>query len=168
MQAALGSGPRYESITPLLKKLARLGQTTDPIQPDEIAEALYLLLDDKLTDTQSAALLSLLHQKKKDQDTAIIGESLRCIIQPKIDEATLQQVISTRRKPEGNYLGGLVSQSFNYQNNTPLSLYLVRTRRYRWQCHFNSCLCGSHCIVHCVSIPPSLPARLHGRKLTHS
>ncbi|KAF7588966.1 anthranilate phosphoribosyltransferase [Aspergillus hancockii] len=122
MQGALGNDSRHESITPLLNRLVHFGGITDPIHPDEIAKALNLLLDDKLSDSQSAALLSLLHHKKKDRkdrEVAIIGETLRCIIQLKIDVANLQQVISTRGKPEGNYLGGLCELAGTGGNATP-------------------------------------------------
>ncbi|KAB8230764.1 glycosyl transferase [Aspergillus alliaceus] len=97
-----------EPITPLLKKLAHPLEPNEPVQASEVAGALTMLLEDKLNETQAAALLSLLHYKKKDQDIAVIDESIPRIsqMQPNIEAVALKRVISERSAFEGNYLGG--------------------------------------------------------------
>ncbi|KAE8388495.1 glycosyl transferase [Aspergillus alliaceus] len=96
-----------EPITPLLKKLAHPLEPNEPVQASEVAGALTMLLEDKLNETQAAALLSLLHYKK-DQYIAVINESIPRIsqMQPNIEAVALKRVISERSAFEGNYLGG--------------------------------------------------------------
>ncbi|KAE8150556.1 glycosyl transferase [Aspergillus avenaceus] len=127
MQAAQGGDSRYETITPLLNKLARFDEATHQVDPDEIAQGLSLLLNDKLTETQSSALLSLLHHKKKDRDVSVIAAAIRRIVQPKIDAARIQNIISTRGKPEGDYLGGLCELTGTGGNATPTLAALTTT-----------------------------------------
>ncbi|KAE8146482.1 nucleoside phosphorylase/phosphoribosyltransferase catalytic domain-containing protein [Aspergillus avenaceus] len=113
--------PRYVSITPLLKELANPSEWTDPVQASKIAGALSLLLDDKLNETQAAALLSLLHYKKKDQDVAVINECVRTIsqAQPAVEHAAVRKIVSDRGLARGRYSGGLCEIAGTAGNATP-------------------------------------------------
>ncbi|RHZ63442.1 uncharacterized protein CDV56_107586 [Aspergillus thermomutatus] len=64
----------YVSIEPTLKKLAQQSDASDPGLAAEIANALSLLLDEKLSELQAAALLALLHHRNKDKDVNVISE----------------------------------------------------------------------------------------------
>ncbi|KAF5864044.1 anthranilate phosphoribosyltransferase [Aspergillus alliaceus] len=116
-----------EPIT-LLKKLAHPLEPNEPVQASEVAGALTMLLEDKLNETQAAALLSLLHYKK-DQDIAVINESIPRIsqMQPNIEAVALKRVISERSAFEGNYLGGFCEIVGTAGSATNYSLLLRQT-----------------------------------------
>ncbi|KAF7155831.1 hypothetical protein CNMCM5623_008711 [Aspergillus felis] len=66
---------------------------SDPSLAAEIANALSLLLDEKLNELQAAALLSLLHLREKDKDIIVISECIRSLAaaQAKVDAAALNR-----------------------------------------------------------------------------
>ena len=104
--------PNQVSISPLLQKLA-YPTTLVPVDPAEIASAFALIFEDRLSAIQTAALLTLLHSTGKDRDAQVIALcSLRMReAASQIEKSSLQIAIKARGKKEGNYGGGLVSES---------------------------------------------------------
>jgi hypothetical protein len=107
------SSSQYVSIDPTLNKLAKPLDASNSGLVAEIANALSLLLDGKLSETQAAALLSLLHHREKDKDIVVILECIHLLAptQAKVDTAALNRVISDRNLACGQYQGGLASFS---------------------------------------------------------
>ncbi|PKX89391.1 nucleoside phosphorylase/phosphoribosyltransferase catalytic domain-containing protein [Aspergillus novofumigatus IBT 16806] len=114
------SSSQYASIDPTLKKLAQSLNASDSSSAAEIANALALLLDGKLSETQAAALLSLLHHREKDKQIVVILECIRLLAaaQVKVDTAALNRVVSGRNLARGKYQGGLCDISGTGGNAT--------------------------------------------------
>ncbi|KAL2848514.1 glycosyl transferase [Aspergillus pseudoustus] len=100
--------PESISISPLLKKLAYPASEV-AVEASEIASAFALIFEDRLSDVQTAALLTLLHSTQLDKDPEVIAKcSLRMRAAARqVDKAALQKAIQSRGKSEGKYRGGL-------------------------------------------------------------
>lgn len=111
------------SISPLLNRLAY--SPTADISAAEIASAFALIVEDRISDIQSAAFLTLLHSTGKDRQADVIAKCSHHMREAacQIDRASLLKVVKARGRPEGNYEGGLVSimrmiSSFRFLNLT--------------------------------------------------
>ncbi|KAL4933896.1 anthranilate phosphoribosyltransferase [Aspergillus undulatus] len=96
------------SIAPLLKKLAYPASEV-AVEPSEIASAFALIFEDRLSDIQTAALLTLLHSTQLDKHPEVIAKCSHRMREAALqtDKAALKQAIQSRGKKEGNYMGGL-------------------------------------------------------------
>lgn len=96
----------YVSITTILQHLADSSATVS-----EIVDAVALIFQNKLSQVQTASLLSLLNATGRDQDPAVIA---RCAARMReagspVNCNLLQDTISLRmpEKADGSYRGGL-------------------------------------------------------------
>ncbi|KAJ5149749.1 hypothetical protein N7448_001327 [Penicillium atrosanguineum] len=110
----MANSPKHErpesvSISPLLKRLAYPATADIQVSADDIASAFALIFEDRLSDIQTAALLTLLHSTGKDKDAAIIAKCSHRMREAatQIDKASLKKAVKARGKSEGNYKGGL-------------------------------------------------------------
>ncbi|KAJ5570138.1 uncharacterized protein N7459_009568 [Penicillium hispanicum] len=101
--------PEVVSISPLLKRLAYPSTTEIRVSAEDIASAFALIFDDRLSDIQTAALLTLLHSTGKDKQADVIAKCSHRMREAacQIDKDSLQKVVKTRGRREGNYNGGL-------------------------------------------------------------
>ncbi|OJJ57508.1 hypothetical protein ASPSYDRAFT_59025 [Aspergillus sydowii CBS 593.65] len=108
MAAETRQKPESISISPLLKRLAYPASEV-AVEATEIASAFALIFEDRLSDIQTAALLTLLHSTQLDKNAEVIA---KCSYRMReaashTDKAALTQAIQSRGKHEGNYKGGL-------------------------------------------------------------
>lgn len=75
----------------------------------EIAHDISLIFENKLSPVQTGSLLTALHFTGWDRRADVLAEASAAMRRhaAKIDFQNLENVISKRRRPEGNYLGGL-------------------------------------------------------------
>lgn len=108
MTATNGS-PDFVSITPLLKRLATLQGAIDAT-PQEIAAAVELIFENKISSIQFALLLWALHTTGKDHDPEVMAAAAGYMraAAAQVDRKSLHDAISSKIKPEGKYGGGLV------------------------------------------------------------
>lgn len=105
--------PEVISISPLLKRLAYPATADIQVSAEDIASAFALIFEDRLSDIQTAALLTLLHSTGKDKDAAVIAKCSHRMREAasQIDKASLKKAVKARGKREGKYNGGLVRKS---------------------------------------------------------
>lgn len=101
-------GERSEviSISPLLQSL--VGQKVQHTTADEIAAALALSFDNRLSEAQCSSLLTLLRATRQDRDPLVIAkcaESMRNAA-AQVNRTALRDVVRSRGRKEGNYRGG--------------------------------------------------------------
>jgi hypothetical protein len=99
----------YVSITPLLKQLATI-ESAKKANPQEIAAAVELIFENKISPVQFALLLWALHTTGLDHKPDILAATagyMRAAC-PQVDRKALQDVVNAKAKAEGNYRGGLV------------------------------------------------------------
>jgi anthranilate phosphoribosyltransferase len=101
--------PEPVSISPLLKRLAYPSTADIRVSAEDIASAFALIFEDRLSDIQTAALLTLLHSTGKDKDAAVIAKCSHRMREAatQVDKASLKKAVKARGKNEGNYKGGL-------------------------------------------------------------
>ncbi|OJJ49393.1 hypothetical protein ASPZODRAFT_129848 [Penicilliopsis zonata CBS 506.65] len=101
--------PESVSITPLLQRLAYPATAQVEVSAGEIASAFALIFENRLSDIQAAALLTLLHSTGRDRDAEVIAKCSQRMrdAATSVDKASLSQVIETRGRKEGNYYGGV-------------------------------------------------------------
>lgn len=104
----------FVSISLLLQRLAYSHTLQTPVSAEEIASAFALILENQVSDIQTAALLTLLHSTGKDKEADVIAQCSRRTRDAacQIDKDTLEKAIKIHSKKEGTYRGGLVSFSF--------------------------------------------------------
>lgn len=109
MAAETRQKPDSISISPLLKRLAYPASEV-AVEAAEIASAFALIFEDRLSDIQTAALLTLLHSTQLDKNAQVIAKCSYRMREAafQTDQAALTQAIQSRGKHEGNYKGGLV------------------------------------------------------------
>lgn len=104
---SLPADPTTVSISPLLNSLT--GQNSYRVSADEIAAALALILDNRLSAVQCSSLLTVLHSTERDREPLTIAkcaEAMRAAAaQP--DRKALRQVLRSQERKEGTYRGGL-------------------------------------------------------------
>ncbi|KAI1275291.1 glycosyl transferase [Xylaria sp. FL0933] len=81
----------------------------EKVTAKEIAEAISLIFVNKLSPVQTGSLLTALHFTGWDRRADVLAEASAAMRRhaAKIDFQGLENVISNKRRPEGNYLGGL-------------------------------------------------------------
>lgn len=97
------------SITPLLKRLWHESPATKP-NADEIAAALALIFTNSLSEVQTGALLTCLHFTDRDRQADVLAKCSKAMrdFSTGIDVNSLEELLKTRGRKEGNYHGGLV------------------------------------------------------------
>ncbi|OQN98854.1 hypothetical protein B0A48_15200 [Cryoendolithus antarcticus] len=98
-----------ESIAPLLKQLVTL-ESAKKVDSQEIAAAVKLIFDNRISPLQFGILLYALHTTGLDHEPAVLAATaahMRAAC-PQIDRDALHRVIESKGKAEGNYRGGLV------------------------------------------------------------
>jgi len=106
--------PEPVSISPLLKRLAYpAAEGVKEVTAEEIAAAFALIFEDRLSVIQTAALLTLLHSTGKDKESDVIAKCSHRMREAasQIERSSLKKVIRARGKKEGQYRGGLVSET---------------------------------------------------------
>ncbi|GLI75282.1 anthranilate phosphoribosyltransferase [Penicillium ochrochloron] len=108
------SSPKYEkpevvSISPLLQRLAYPATADIRVSAEDIASAFALIFEDRLSDIQTAALLTLLHSTGKDRQADVIAKCSHRMREAacQIDKTELKKIVKARGRREGNYHGGL-------------------------------------------------------------
>lgn len=123
IMAAAGEKPEPVSISPLLKSLAYPAASEIQVSAEEIASAFALIFEDRISEIQTAALLTLLHSTGKDRESDVIAkcsQRMREAASP-IEKQPLKKAVKTRGRKEGNYRGGLVSNYlYGYTGRTQL------------------------------------------------
>jgi anthranilate phosphoribosyltransferase len=99
----------FISISPLLKQLA-IPESTKTVNAVEIAAAVRLIFDDRISPVQFGLLLYALHTTGRDHDAEVLAataQGMRAAC-PQIDRKILGEAVKSRGKAEGGYAGGLV------------------------------------------------------------
>ncbi|KAK0745005.1 glycosyl transferase [Apiosordaria backusii] len=96
-------------IKPLLSRLWPVGHP-DTVSPDEIANAISHFFTNQVSDVQAGSLLMCLHFTGLDRQAEVLSKTAQAMLKSaaKIDVSELREVIDKRRRPEGDYHGGLV------------------------------------------------------------
>ncbi|MCJ1284722.1 anthranilate phosphoribosyltransferase [Xylographa opegraphella] len=95
------------SISLLLAALA--GPSSQHVPASEIASALALIFDNRLSPVQCSSFLTLLHVTKRDHDPLVIAKCASAMrsAAAQVDRATLREAVRCRGRKEGSYRGGL-------------------------------------------------------------
>ncbi|KAL3450997.1 glycosyl transferase [Aspergillus insuetus] len=156
------------SISPLLKKLAYPASEV-AVEASEIASAFALIFEDRLSDIQTAALLTLLHSTQLDKHPEVIAKCSHRMREAarQTDKAALHKAIQSRGKSEGKYRGGLCDivgtggdshSTFNISTTSSIlasPLLVVAKHGNRAQTSFS----GSADVLQAVTpIPPKITA----------
>ncbi|KAL4861721.1 hypothetical protein BDV12DRAFT_59569 [Aspergillus spectabilis] len=168
MSAQTRQKPESVSISPLLKKLAYPASEV-AVEASEIASAFALIFEDRLSDIQTAALLTLLHSTQLDKDAEVIAMCSHRMREAarQTDRDALRKAIQSRGKNEGNYRGGLCDivgtggdshSTFNISTTASIlasPLLLMAKHGNRAQTSFS----GSADVLNAVSpVPPKIGA----------
>ncbi|MCJ1479594.1 anthranilate phosphoribosyltransferase [Lambiella insularis] len=99
--------PQIISISPLLTSLS--SSTSDKVPAHEIAAALALIFDNRLSPVQCSSLLTCLRTSKRDRDPAVIAKCAEVMREAaaQVDRKALRDVVRRRGRKEGSYRGGL-------------------------------------------------------------
>jgi anthranilate phosphoribosyltransferase len=99
--------PQTTSIAPLLNSLS--GPTCHAVIAEEIASALALIFDNRLSPIQCASLLTILKTTGRDWEPAVIAKCAARMrdAAAQVDKHALRDVIRRRGRKEGNYRGGV-------------------------------------------------------------
>lgn len=102
--------PEPVSISPLLQRLAYPTKGDIRVSAEDIASAFALIFEDRLSQIQTAALLTLLHSTGKDREADVIAKCSHCMREAacQVEKTALKKVVKARGKREGKYEGGLV------------------------------------------------------------
>ncbi|KAI1437241.1 anthranilate phosphoribosyltransferase [Xylaria sp. CBS 124048] len=95
-------------IRPLLQRLWP-NPEEQKVTAHEIAEAISLIFVNRLTPVQTGSLLTALHFTGWDRRADVLAEASAAMRRhaAKIDAQALENAISSRKRPEGKYFGGL-------------------------------------------------------------
>ncbi|KAI0206509.1 anthranilate phosphoribosyltransferase [Astrocystis sublimbata] len=95
-------------IRPLLQRLWP-DPAKENVTAHEIAEAISLIFVNKLSPVQTGSLLTALHFTGWDRRADVLAEASAAMRRhaTQIDFQSLDSLISSKRRPEGNYAGGL-------------------------------------------------------------
>lgn len=117
--------PEPVSISPLLQRLAYPTRADIRVSAEDIASAFALIFEDRLSQIQTAALLTLLHSTGKDKEADVIAKCSHRMREAacQVDKASLRKAVKARGKREGQYEGGLVGY-------TESPAHIVNTNRF--------------------------------------
>jgi anthranilate phosphoribosyltransferase len=106
------NGNGFVSISPLLKKLSTL-ESAQSVPPQEVAAALALIFENRVSPVQFSLLLWALHTTHFDHRPAVLAECAASMRSAgaQADKLTLRATVERKARREGNYNGGLVSTS---------------------------------------------------------
>ena len=98
--------PEIVSISPLLQSLA--GHNPQNVTASEIAAALALIFDNRLSVVQCSSLLTLLRATKRDREPLVIAKCAKSMrnAAAQVDRKALQEMVQSRGRKEGGYRGG--------------------------------------------------------------
>ena len=98
--------PQTVSIAPLLNALMAHG--SEAITPDEVASALALIFENRLSPVQCASLLTILHFSKLDLESRFVAKCAARMrdAASQIDYKSLREIVRRRGRKEGSYRGG--------------------------------------------------------------
>ncbi|KAL3420822.1 anthranilate phosphoribosyltransferase [Phlyctema vagabunda] len=105
---AESGAPQKISISPLLRRLWPDPGATK-VTAEEVATAISYIFTDQLSDVQTGALLTCLHFTGWDRRPDVIARCAEAMrnAASQVDKSHLQEVVASRGRPEGEYLGGL-------------------------------------------------------------
>lgn len=105
-----GESQGFVSVTPLLKQLAVLDKALKAT-PKDIAAAVTLVFENRISPIQFSLLLWALHTTGMDHNPEVLASTASYMrsAAAQVDRRTLRSAVMSRGKPEGNYHGGLVS-----------------------------------------------------------
>jgi len=103
------SDPSYVSVAPLLRLLLDSNTLSQENLAREIAAAIALVPQGKLSDIQCASLLTLLRTTSLDEDAQVIAEVAKIMraAATQINKPQVLAAFETRKPKEGHYEGGL-------------------------------------------------------------
>ncbi|KAK4553159.1 anthranilate phosphoribosyltransferase [Recurvomyces mirabilis] len=98
----------FVSVTPLLKRLSTL-ESARQVQASEIAAAVGLIFDNRISPIQFALLLWALHTTGQDHSPEVLAACAASMrgMAAQVDVKALRQAVSSRSLTEGHYAGGL-------------------------------------------------------------
>lgn len=104
-----GENQGFVSVTPLLKQLAVLDKALKAT-PKDIAAAVTLVFENRISPIQFSLLLWALHTTGMDHNPEVLASTASYMrsAAAQVDRHTLRSAVMSRGKPEGNYHGGLV------------------------------------------------------------
>jgi anthranilate phosphoribosyltransferase len=100
----------FVSISPLLKRLSTV-ESAQNVPPQDVAAALALIFENRVSPVQFSLLLWALHTTHFDHQAAVLAEcaaSMR-LAGAQADKSALRAVVERKARGEGKYNGGLVS-----------------------------------------------------------
>jgi anthranilate phosphoribosyltransferase len=102
----------FVSISPLLKKLS-IVESAQTVPPEEVAAALALIFENRVSPVQFSLLLWALHTTHFDHQAAVLAECAASMRSAgaQADRSALRAVVERKARREGGYSGGLVSTS---------------------------------------------------------
>lgn len=102
------------SISALLKRLSSVESTKD-VKAEEVAAALALIFTDAISPVQFGLLLWALHVHEGDTHPKVLTACSQVMREAaaQVDADVLGDVVKRKAKPEGAYMGGLVSSSLH-------------------------------------------------------
>ena len=100
----------YVSISSLLKRLSTK-ESTKNVKAEEVAAALALVFTNSLSPVQFGLLLWALHVTEGDHHPKVLTACAQAMREAaaQVDEDALIDVVRRKGRPEGQYMGGLVS-----------------------------------------------------------
>lgn len=99
--------PQLISISPLLTSLS--DSSIVKVTAGEIASALALIFENRLSPVQCASLLTLLRVTQRDRDPEVIAKCAEAMrsASAQVDRKALRDVVRRQGRKEGSYKGGL-------------------------------------------------------------
>lgn len=106
---AIAERQDFVSVTPLLKQLATLSGAMKAT-PKDIAAAVTLIFENRISPIQFSLLLWALHTTGMDHNPEVLATTAAYMrsAAAQVDRSALHNAVSSKAKPEGNYHGGLV------------------------------------------------------------
>ena len=98
--------PQTISIAPLLNALMTRGR--DTVTPDEVASALALIFENRLSQVQCASFLTILHFSQLDLESRFVAKCAWSMREAasQVDYKALREIVRRRGRKEGSYRGG--------------------------------------------------------------
>lgn len=99
----------FVSVTPLLKQLATLDGALK-CSAQDIAAAVTLVFENRISPIQFSLLLWALHTTGMDHDPTVLATTAKYMrsAAAQVERTAIEQVVKAHGRPEGGYAGGLV------------------------------------------------------------
>ncbi|KKY27034.1 putative anthranilate phosphoribosyltransferase [Phaeomoniella chlamydospora] len=100
--------PEEISIAPLLKRIAYPHHSQIDCTASEIASAFALIFENRVSQVQFAAFLTLLHSTRLDKDPDVLSQCAQRMREAasQVDELELREAMKRRARKSGTYKGG--------------------------------------------------------------